>query len=179
MAKFSQALLQSLMQPSYQEGLFTAAQGLGGAPRLAQQQAVQEQEAEKFSNLNTVGQLDFAITKANQSGDFGAASRLATTRDKYILDIAKKTADATKVKQESYIDAVSNVLFKANQSEVPDTISAPDGSEAPIPLDLRDKIAARLTEMYEDSNARALASGKGELYPESLKALKENQKNLT
>jgi hypothetical protein len=178
MAKFSQALLQSLMQPSYQEGLFTAAQGLGGAPRLAQQQAVQEQEAEKFSNLNTVGQLDFAITKANQSGDFGAAARLATTRDKYILDIAKKTADATKVKQESYIDAVSNVLFKANQSEVPDTISAPDGSEAPIPLDLRDKIAKRLTEMYEDSNARALASGKGELYPESFKALKDNRKNL-
>ena len=48
MAKFSQALLQSLMQPSYQEGLFTAAQGLGGAPRLAQQQAVQEQEAENL-----------------------------------------------------------------------------------------------------------------------------------
>ena len=30
MAKFSQAFLRSMAQPSYQEGLFTAAQQLGG-----------------------------------------------------------------------------------------------------------------------------------------------------
>jgi len=38
MAKFSQQFLQGLLQPSYQQGLFTAAQQLGARPRQAAQQ---------------------------------------------------------------------------------------------------------------------------------------------
>ena len=45
MAKFSQAFLQSLLQPSYQEGLFTAARGIGQAPQMRALQ--QQQQAEK------------------------------------------------------------------------------------------------------------------------------------
>jgi len=42
MAKFSQQFLQSLLQPSYQEGLFTAARGIGQAPGLRRQQQQQQ-----------------------------------------------------------------------------------------------------------------------------------------
>ena len=49
MAKFSQAFLQSMLQPSYQQGLFTAAQQLGAAPaqrrKFEQSQALKQQLA--------------------------------------------------------------------------------------------------------------------------------------
>ena len=45
MAKFSQTFLQGLLQPSYQEGLFTAARGIGAAPQMRALQ--QQQQAEK------------------------------------------------------------------------------------------------------------------------------------
>lgn len=178
MAKFSQAFLQSLTQPAYQEGLFTAAQGIGMAPVLRLEQERQKEEAEKFSSLDTAGQLDFAITKANEAGDYSAAAKLAATRDKYILDMAKKQADAKLVKDKGIVDLVSNILFKANQNEVPDTITGANGEEVPIPLDLRDDIAKKLTNMYEDRNKRALASSEGELEPEVLNVLKQRIDDL-
>ena len=45
MAKFSQTFLQSMLQPSYQEGLFTAARGIGAAPQMRALQ--QQQQTEK------------------------------------------------------------------------------------------------------------------------------------
>lgn len=57
MAKFSQAFLQGLLQPSYQQGLFTAAQQAAQLPtQLKQQQQVQQQK------LN----LDQAIAMGNK-----------------------------------------------------------------------------------------------------------------
>ena len=60
MAKFSQAFLQGLLQPSYQEGLFTAARGIGMRPqmqRLQEQQQAEQQrkinEAQQFANDDT------------------------------------------------------------------------------------------------------------------------------
>jgi len=47
MAKFSQTFLQGLLQPSYQEGLFTAARGIGAAPQMRALQ--QQQQTEKMS----------------------------------------------------------------------------------------------------------------------------------
>ena len=44
MAKFSQTFLQSMLQPSYQEGLFSAARGIGQAPGLRKQQQEQQQQ---------------------------------------------------------------------------------------------------------------------------------------
>ena len=35
MARFGQSFIQALTNPSYQQGLFTAAQGLGAAPGVA------------------------------------------------------------------------------------------------------------------------------------------------
>jgi len=177
MAKFSQAFLQSLTQPSYQEGLFTAAKGIGMAPVLRLEQERQKEEAEKFSSLDTAGQLDFAITKANEAGDYSAAAKLAATRDKYIIDMSKKIADAKKIQNEGLVDNFANALFKANQTEVPDKITV-DGKEIDVPLDLRDNISKKLTDMYEDRNKRSLASSEGELEPEVLNVLKQRTNDL-
>ena len=64
MAKFSQAFLQSMLQPSYQEGLFTAARGIGAAPqmRAMQQQLSRLQaEQEQLATMNPIQRFDFAI----------------------------------------------------------------------------------------------------------------------
>jgi hypothetical protein len=53
MAKFSQAFLQSMLQPSYQEGLFTAARGIGQAPALRMQQQQQQAQQQIISEANT------------------------------------------------------------------------------------------------------------------------------
>jgi len=52
-AKFSQAFLQGLLQPSYQEGLFTAARGIGQAPQMRALQQQQQQEKQQLSQIDT------------------------------------------------------------------------------------------------------------------------------
>lgn len=61
MAKFSQAFLQAMTQPSYQEGLFTAAKELGGLRgRLDEErrQAEQRQYQTNLLSLGASGKLD-------------------------------------------------------------------------------------------------------------------------
>ena len=155
MAKFSQALLQSLMQPSYQEGLFTAAQGLGGAPRLAQQQVAQQKKAKDFSNLGTEEKLNFAIQEASEAGDFSTASKLAATRDNFILTNAKKMAEADALAKKSFVDYVSNYMMKLGLTEIPEEIPNPnpnapeDKKTIKVPLELEDNILAQNVASYE------------------------------
>tara|TARA_R100000479_G_scaffold176166_2_gene129400 strand:+ start:1236 stop:1610 length:375 start_codon:yes stop_codon:yes gene_type:complete len=51
MAKFSQAFLQGLLQPTYQKGLFEAARGIGMAPRVMQLQKEEKAEREQLSEI--------------------------------------------------------------------------------------------------------------------------------
>ena len=53
MAKFSQAFLQSMLQPSYQEGLFTAARGIGAAPQMRALQKQQQGQQQVIAEANT------------------------------------------------------------------------------------------------------------------------------
>jgi len=59
MAKFSQAFLQSMTQPSYQEGLFTAARQLGGLRGRLQEEGLetQAQEALLSKDYSALGSL--------------------------------------------------------------------------------------------------------------------------
>ena len=51
MAKFSQTFLQSMLQPSYQEGLFEAARGIGAAPQMRALQQQQQGEQQVLLKL--------------------------------------------------------------------------------------------------------------------------------
>ena len=53
MAKFSQTFLQSMLQPSYQEGLFEAARGIGAAPQMRALQQQQQGEQQVIAEANT------------------------------------------------------------------------------------------------------------------------------
>ena len=72
MAKFSQTFLQSMLQPSYQEGLFTAARGIGQAPQMRALQ--QQQQAEKQAQIDILNNLKkAAAAKASKSVDSATA----------------------------------------------------------------------------------------------------------
>ena len=53
MAKFSQQFIQGLLQPSYQQGLFTAAQQLGARPRLMAEQRQKEAQRQQLAGIDT------------------------------------------------------------------------------------------------------------------------------
>jgi len=54
MAKFSEAFLQSMTQPAYQEGLFTAARNLGGLPgRIREEQETRATQESLVNMMNT------------------------------------------------------------------------------------------------------------------------------
>lgn len=68
MAKFGQQFIQGLLQPSYEQGMFTAAQQLGAMPRQIQQkrqeQQQQQQQVQVLNNLKNA-----ALAKASKSVD--------------------------------------------------------------------------------------------------------------
>ncbi len=61
MAKFSQAFLQGLLQPSYQEGLFTAARGIGQAPALRMQQQQQQAEQQQLAAMDPTQRFNLLL----------------------------------------------------------------------------------------------------------------------
>jgi hypothetical protein len=75
MAKFSQAFLQGLLQPSYQQGLFTAAQQAGQLP--AQMRQMREEEAKKQQALKRFDQLSKRTGQAQASAISGDPNALA------------------------------------------------------------------------------------------------------
>jgi len=95
MAKFSQAFLQSMLQPSYQQGLFTAAQQLGAAPaqrrKLEQAQALKQQLA--GIDTNTPEGLAGLAKVYRQQGDipnaikYEEAARKLTQQQKELTNI--------------------------------------------------------------------------------------------
>lgn len=69
MAKFSQALLQGLLNPTYQQGLFEAARNVGQAPGIFGLQKKREERAQQFQAMNPLEQGQFMMKRASQSGD--------------------------------------------------------------------------------------------------------------
>ncbi len=93
MAKFSQAFLQGLLQPSYQEGLFTAARGVGMRPQM---QALQQQQQEELKRFDELAQTSEQGIAAAQQGDVSALT-------KRIADLRKQIASATTLQEKQRI----------------------------------------------------------------------------
>lgn len=93
MAKFSQAFLQGLLQPSYQEGLFTAARGIGMRPQM---QALQQQQQEELKRFDELAQTSEQGIAAAQQGDVSALT-------KRIADLRKQMASATTLQEKQRI----------------------------------------------------------------------------
>ena len=100
MAKFSQAFLQSMLQPSYQEGLFTAARGIGAAPQM---RALQQQQQAELSRYDESAQLSEQGVAAAQQGDVSALTQR-------IADLRRQMATATTLQEKQAIRQEMNNL---------------------------------------------------------------------
>ena len=123
MAKFSQTFLQGLLQPSYQQGLFTAAQNIGSAPARAAAAQQQQAEQQRLAAMNPLQRFDFAIDKLNQAGKYDEAARLTASRDQYTYNETERAAKQQVRDDKNIIDFVSNGML-ANQ-QTPNTPNTP------------------------------------------------------
>lgn len=69
MAKFSQAFLQGLLNPTYQKGLEEAARNIGQAPAVMGLQRRREEEAAKMAQMGPVDLARYAEQEAMKTGD--------------------------------------------------------------------------------------------------------------
>jgi len=106
MAKFSQTFLQGLLQPSYQEGLFTAARGIGQAPALRAQQQQQQQEMQKLRGMGAVERADFMAGRAKTPEELmqAEAAKTAAVKQSSLeslrgLEAARQAAKTPEEKQ--------------------------------------------------------------------------------
>jgi len=75
MAKFSQTFLQGLLQPSYQQGLFTAAKQAGQLPGQLQQQRMQQQQMQALRNATPMQRAQYAMQTAQTPAQISAAQK--------------------------------------------------------------------------------------------------------
>jgi len=99
MAKFSQAFLQGMLQPSYQKGLFTAAQQAGQLP--TQMRQMREEEAKKQQALQRYDQAVQTSEQGIAAAQQGDVSAL-TNR---IAELRKQMASATTLQEKQQIRA--------------------------------------------------------------------------
>lgn len=104
MAKFSQAFLQSMLQPSYQEGLFTAARGIGTAPAMRMQQ---QQQAALQKGL-------FGLEQMAESGEL-TEEMLKEARGSYAALIEKSPEAAKDIR--ATLKAVSGEVETTQKEE--------------------------------------------------------------
>ena len=107
MAKFSQTFLQGLLQPSYQEGLFTAARQATALPGQLRQQQEQKEQMQKLRGMGAVERADYMAQKAQTPQQLMAAE---AARGKAVkegsleslrgLEAARQAAKTTQEKKE-------------------------------------------------------------------------------
>ncbi len=107
MAKFSQTFLQGLLQPSYQEGLFTAARQATALPGQLRQQQEQKEQMQKLRGMGAVERADYMSQKAQTPQQLMAAE---AARGKAVkegsleslrgLEAARQAAKTTQEKKE-------------------------------------------------------------------------------
>tara|TARA_R100000406_G_C3111376_1_gene124460 strand:- start:1283 stop:2497 length:1215 start_codon:yes stop_codon:yes gene_type:complete len=105
MARFSQSFLRSLTQPSFQEGLFTAARGIGETPGLLRQQQQQREEMEKLRGMGSVERAEFMAGRARTPEELmrAEASKTAAVKQSSLeslrgLEAARQAAETNEEK---------------------------------------------------------------------------------
>jgi|14_taG_2_1085336.scaffolds.fasta_scaffold10647_2 hypothetical protein len=189
MAKFSQAFLQGLLQPSYQQGLFTAAQQAGQLP--TQMRQMREEEAKKqqqlaetrqFQMMTPEQQFDFLESKAKTPQEIlkvqGMRAEAAQTKAK-----AKKAeADA---KWEAYTRG--KTLEEDNNNKLVDgaSLSAVNSGDingyiAQLPPEISDSLKERIRQeavaIQKSKEAAGLIATEKTLPQEYIDALQNNPK---
>jgi hypothetical protein len=155
MARFSQTFLQGLLQPSYQQGLFEAAQGLGQTPGIMALNRQQKEDAERMKRMTPVEQADYMLSKAKTPDQILAAqtakrTAVQTAGQESLAALQQRMADAQrrmsefsalgnqsrveaiKAEMESLEEAMVAVSRQTGQSNMTQFIGEADRQEAAV-----------------------------------------------
>jgi len=165
MAKFSETFLQGLLQPSYQQGLFTAAQQIGAAPAKRRMQ-------EQLATATPEQRFDIAIAQLTRAGELEKAAKLEANKAKFIAD--------RQVAQDKLItNVVSGQMVASGSTEVPSEVAI-GGKSVAIPSRLQSDILEATNTLQNRRDGRETAMKEGELtdyyinYVNNSSILKEN-----
>ena len=159
MARFGRDFVRAATQPAYLQGLFTAAQQIGAAPRRRQ---IQEQ----LASASPLDRFNLAIDQLTRAGEYDKAADLTAKRDKYIADQQVRSDNLL-------IDFVSAQMSASGTAEVPTNITYNNQSVS-VPSRLQSSILEAVNELQEAKDARELAVTEGKLSPEYDAYIKEN-----
>ena len=158
MARFSQAFLQGLLQPTYQQGLFEAAKGLGQTPGIMRMERERkEKETKELAQIDQLMTTSGQATAAAQQGDVSAVTKqindlrqqmsLATTLEQKKM-YAQEIKSLQRLIPETQKTAISNKaqsIFRAEEAILDPTLD-PRAKEA---------LEQRIVEMKKDPQAMA------------------------
>lgn len=163
MATFGKQFLQQMANPSFGQGLFTAAQQIGAAPG---RRRVQEQ----LASATPLERFDLAIAQLTRAGDLEKAAKLTATKDKYVADQQART-------ETQITSVVASQMLSSGSTEVPESITY-GGQEVTIPPRLSSDILEEVNTLQSARDARELAVTSGELLPDYAAYIKDNPQLL-
>ena len=198
MAKFSQTFLQGLLQPSYQQGLFEAARGIGMTPGLMALNRQQKEDAERMKRMTPVEQADYMLSKATTPDQIVAAQTAKRTAvqgagqeslaalQQRMADAQRRMAEfsalgnesrveAIKAEMESLEDAMVAVSRQTSQTNMTQFIGEADRQEAAVRQAEYDAINNQATVL---GNRLKLAKASLEQYTYGSKDYKAQAKKL-
>lgn len=127
MASFANSFIQGLMNPTYQQGLFTAAQGAGSFSRRQQE----AEDVAKMKNMSSVERADFMMSRAKTPEQLqtAAANKAIAVRgagQESLALLQQRMADAQR--RMSEFSALGNVSrtesIKAEMEQIEDAMVA-------------------------------------------------------
>jgi hypothetical protein len=104
-AKFSQTFLQGLLQPSYQQGLFEAARGVGQTPNIMRLQREREEKARMLSTMGPVDLADLAIQEAVKTGDQGKVLAARQAKQNVVTDQSRSRINQLEIERQAALAA--------------------------------------------------------------------------
>tara|TARA_R100001463_G_scaffold134197_1_gene196129 strand:- start:3660 stop:4979 length:1320 start_codon:yes stop_codon:yes gene_type:complete len=166
MAKFSQAFLQGLMQPTYQQGLFEAARSVGQAPGVMglekRQQDRQEKERAQLAGIMT-GDPSQVGQRVQQLRQLAVQARSTEQRQRYTLaaDALEKSARTKGIQDISVLmgeldRAVDPRRIDQLQQQISDISVSSMQSDPTRFVGLGSDRKEQVTEMMEDQSARRI-----------------------
>ncbi len=177
MAKFSESFLRSMTQPSFQEGLFTAARGLGETPGLLRQQQQQREEMQKLRGMGAVERAEFMAERAKTPEELmqAEASKNAALKQSGLeslrgLEAARQAAETIEEKER-----IENIMARvAVQAGVdPASISGRTQAEQVRELNLEEAMAAQ-EKRLDAERSKSLISAWTRMGDKDRKLFKDN-----
>jgi len=115
MARFSQALLQGLLNPTYQQGLFEAARGLGQTPGLMAAEKQRQEQMQRMQGMGPVDLASMAEQQALQTGDPTEILKARQTKQQVVQGRTQESLNQLDLERQRAVQEGN--IAKANQIE--------------------------------------------------------------